>query len=152
MAIYPDFEELLQCLNDAKARYLLVGAHAVAIYTEPRYTKDMDVWVEPSLANAGRVYRALEKYGAPVTHLTIDDLCNPEMVYQIGVEPVRIDIIMGISGLDFVTAWKNKKTTFFGKTKTFVLGKKELIKAKESAKRPQDKLDLAKLYKSQKIK
>ena len=152
MAVYQDFEDLLQCLNTARARYLLVGAHAVAIYTEPRYTKDMGVWVEPTKANAARVYKALQKFGAPMTGLTIKDLCDPEKIYQIGVEPVRIDIIMGLPRLNFARAWKNKTTTRFGKIKTFVLAREDLIKAKGSTKRPQDKIDLQKMLKVGRIK
>ncbi len=146
MAVYQDFEDLLRCLNGAKVRYLIVGAHAVAFYTEPRYTKE-DIWVDPDPKNAERVYKALGKFGAPLQGLKVEDLTNPKLVYQIGVAPVRVDIIMGIGYLKFSEAWRHKRAASFGKEKMFVLGIKELITAKKAASRPQDKLDLDKLQK-----
>lgn len=76
----------------------MVGAHAVMFHTEPRWTKDIDIWIEPSVQNAKRVWKALKEYGAPIVvdKLTLKDLTNPVMVYQIDLPPVRIDIPMGI--------------------------------------------------------
>lgn len=145
MANNQDFEDMLRCLNDAKTRYLIVGAYAVAFYTEPRYTKDIDIWIEPTPNNAKRVYEALRKFGAPIKDLTIEDLSNPKLVYQIGVAPVRIDIIMCLQGITFADAWKNKKVTRFGKQRTYIMGISELMKAKKVSKRPQDIIDFEKL-------
>jgi hypothetical protein len=152
MAIHQDFEDLLRCLNDAKAKYLIVGAHAVAIYSEPRYTKDLDIWVEPTRENAPKVYEALKRFGAPLKNLHIEDLTKPRMFYQIGVAPVRVDIIMGIKGVDFSQAWPNRKTAHFGKERVHILGIDELVAAKRASARPQDKLDLKKLAKASKSK
>jgi hypothetical protein len=88
-----DFRDLLQCLNEAGARYLIVGAYAVIYHSEPRYTKDLDIWTEPTPDNAGRVWNALVQFGAPLADLTIADLTNPDVVFQMGIEPNRIDII-----------------------------------------------------------
>lgn len=137
----------MRCLNERSVRYLIVGAHAVAYYSEPRYTKDIDIWVDPNSENAKNVYNALKDFGAPLESLKIEDLTNPEMVFQMGVEPIRIDILMGIGGLEFSKAWGNKEETTFGETKVYIIGIDELAKAKQSSNRPQDKLDLAKLKK-----
>lgn len=148
MAIHQDFEDLLRCFNAARVRYLLVGAYAVSLYTEPRYTKDVDILVDTAPENAERVLEALQRFGAPVRELSVDDLTNPELVYQIGVAPVRIDIMMGIDGVDFVRAWPKRKTVPFGKTRAYVLALDDLIKAKRASARPQDRLDLQKLSKA----
>lgn len=152
MAVYPDFEDLLRCLNVAKARYLIVGAHAVSFYTEPRYTKDLDIWVNPSPENAAKVHKALGEFGAPIKNLRIEDLTKPNLFYQLGIAPVRIDIIMSISGVDFSKAWQNRKSTRFGKIKVNIIGIEELVRSKKVAMRPQDRIDLGKLAKLKKLK
>jgi len=147
MANNQDFEDLLRCLNDAKAKYLIVGAYAMAFYTEPRYTKDIDIWIEPSKTNGKKVYSALTKFGAPIKGLRMEDLEDPELVYQIGVAPMRIDIMMKIDGVGFDQAWKNRKRTKFGSQNVNILGIKDLIKNKKATDRPQDKIDLKYLQK-----
>lgn len=142
MPINKDFEELFHLLNSAHAKYLMVGAYAVIHYTEPRYTKDIDIWVEPGIENAKKTYQALKKFGAPLGHLTLKDLTNPKMVYQIGVEPNRIDILMGIGKLPFRAAWKNRRETRYGKERISVIDLKDLIRAKRIAGRPHDQSDL----------
>jgi hypothetical protein len=99
-----DFSDLLQAFNEESVEYLVVGGYAVIKYTEPRYTKDIDIWVNASLENAERVMRALVKFGAPLSGLTADDFCDPENFYQIGVAPTRVDIIMGIDGRELTIA------------------------------------------------
>ena len=152
MAVYPDFEDLLRCLNAAKARYLIVGAHAVSFYTEPRYTKDLDIWIDPSPENAAKVYKALGKFGAPIKNLCVEDLTRPNLFYQLGIAPVRIDIIMSISRVNFSDAWKKRKPTRFGNIQVNIIGIEELIKSKKAVMRPQDRIDLSKLAKSKKLK
>ncbi|HUT59047.1 MAG TPA: hypothetical protein VNA25_14455, partial [Phycisphaerae bacterium] len=90
-----DFRDLFRTFNTCGVRYLLVGAHAVMHYAEPRYTKDLDILIDPAPANAARAWRALAEFGAPLEGLTLGDLSNPEMVYQIGMAPNRIDVMMG---------------------------------------------------------
>jgi len=152
MSVHQDFEDLLRCLNTVKAKYLIVGAHAVAVYSEPRYTKDLDIWVEATRENALKVYEALKEFGAPIKNLKVEDLTNKELFYQIGVAPIRIDIIMGLKGVDFSEAWKNKKTTKFGKEHIYVLGLDDLVKTKKTAARPRDKEDLRKILKAKKLR
>jgi hypothetical protein len=91
MLFNPDFKEMLRALSDAKIDFLLVGAYAVAAHRHPRATGDLDLWVRPNSETAPRVYRDLADFGAPLHDLTIDDLAKPGLVFQIGVEPSRID-------------------------------------------------------------
>ena len=93
MAINRDFSDLYAALNAAGARYLLVGGHAVAFHARPRFTKDLDVWVEPTAANAALVFDALEKFGAPLGALRVEDLATAGIIFQIGIPPNRIDIL-----------------------------------------------------------
>jgi hypothetical protein len=95
MGINRDFRDLLSELSDLEARFLVVGAHAVIFHTTPRYTKDLDIWVEPAPENASRVYEALARFGAPLDDLTVADLSTPGTIFQIGVEPNRIGVLPG---------------------------------------------------------
>ncbi len=150
MQVNPDFNDLLQYLNAAKIRYLVVGAYAVIHHTEPRYTKDLDIWIATDPENAQKTYDVLKKFGAPVEQITPKDLTNPELIYQIGIEPNRIDIIMGLKGLDFEQAWKEKVESTYGNEKVYILGLDHLLHAKETAGRPQDKIDANELRLTQK--
>lgn len=142
-----DYRDLFKIFNKFKVRYLLVGGYAVIYYTEPRFTKDIDIWVNPEAKNAEQVYKALDKFGAPLKNIGIDDFKNKKLIYQIGVAPVRIDIIMSLPGINFNDAWKRKKLAKYDKIQVNIINIKDLIKAKENLKRPQDILDIAKLKK-----
>ena len=105
MAINPDFSDLYAALNDAGARYLLVGRDALAFHAHPRFTKDLDIWIGATRDNAAAVYRALEAFGAPLDTLRTDDLATDGIVFQIGIPPNRIDILTSIDGVQFDEAW-----------------------------------------------
>jgi hypothetical protein len=137
-----DFRDLLLCLNEGGVRYLIVGAYAVIYHTEPRYTKDLDIWVEPTAENAAKVWRALASFGAPLDDLSVADLSNPDMIYQIGVEPNRIDLIMEIKGLSFTEAWKNRVITSYDDQPVSLLSWEHILLAKKAAGRPRDLLDV----------
>ena len=145
MGINRDFKELFSTLNTCRVRYLVAGAHAVMYHTEPRFTKDLDLWVEPIPENAKRVWAALVEFGAPLRDLTEADLCNPKMVYQIGVAPNRVDIMMGVPGIRFATAWGNRVPGEYGGVPINIMGRKDLMRAKRTAGRPQDLIDLSAL-------
>lgn len=145
MPANPDFKELLSIFNAEHVEYLVAGAHAVIYHTEPRYTKDLDIWVNPTPANAARVHRALSRFGAPLREVTVADFCDPETIYQIGVAPNRIDIIAGVDGVTFAEAWADRVETTYAGVPIPLMGKASLIKAKRAAGRPQDLLDLDKL-------
>lgn len=142
MQIPLDYKELLKILNKHQAKYLIVGAYAVAYYAEPRYTKDIDIWIESSPNNARKVYSALKKFGAPLENITLNDFTNENLMYQIGVAPVRVDIIMGLKGLNFEKAWENRTKTKLEGIKVNIVGLEELIKSKKKAKRAMNGRDL----------
>lgn len=135
------FKELLQSFNEHQVRYLVVGAYAVMKYTEPRYTKDLDIWVEPTDENASRVYEALVYFGAPITEVTPFDFTDPGMMFQIGLAPHRIDILMAVKGLDFKDAWERRVQAAFEDVRMNVVSKEDLLISKEAAGRPQDLID-----------
>ena len=145
MKVISDYEDLFKILNTEKIKYLIVGAYAVMYYSEPRYTKDIDVWIIPELNAVNNIYKALRSFGAPLKGLQPEDFNDKDMILQIGVAPVRIDILLSTPGISSPEAWKNKKQIRYGKTPVNTLGKKDLIKAKKKAGRPQDKIDLEKL-------
>jgi hypothetical protein len=89
-----DFKELLSTFNAAKVRYLVVGGYAVMTYTEPRYTKDLDLWIEATPRNAWAVFRALKEFGAPLAGLSEADFSREGFFYQLGRPPARVDILM----------------------------------------------------------
>jgi len=145
MDVNPDFRDLLRLFNDAGSRYLVVGAHAVAYHAEPRYTKDLDLWVEPSPANAHRVFEALTRFGAPLNGVNSDLFADPDMVYQIGIEPNRIDVVMGMEALTFATAWRRRVRSSYGGVPVSILSKTDLIRNKCAVARAQDLLDVGRL-------
>ena len=140
-----DFEELLFALSSERAEFLIVGAYAVMAVTEPRYTKDLDVWVQPTRTNARRVFRALEEFGAPLSNLKVSDLSREGIIFQIGVEPVRIDILTQVDGLVFEGARARARLGRYGKVEVAFLSVADLIVNKTLVGRPQDLLDVAKL-------
>ena len=145
MDISLDYKDLFRILNRHKVKYLVIGAYAVAFYAEPRYTKDIDIWVSNDTANIGRLYKALVDFGAPLKGVSAADFANKKMIYQIGVAPVRIDILMGVSEIKFENAWKNRKKSKYGGIAINILGVKELIYSKKKAGREHDISDIKKL-------
>jgi hypothetical protein len=143
------FKELLRKFNDLQVRYLIVGAYAVMKYTEPRYTKDLDIWVDTTPENASRVFRALAEFGAPMQSVTVEDFTNPELVFQIGIEPHRIDIMMHVKGLGFSQAWANRVEAKFEEVAILLVSKEDLLISKTAAGWPQDLIDAAQLKSDQ---
>lgn len=148
MAVNPDFKDLLLALSDAQARFLIVGAHAVMYFTAPRYTKDLDIWVDPTPENAPRVLAALSLFGAPLFDLEIQDLAKPGVTFQIGIEPNRIDLLTEVEGLDFDRAFERQVGTSYGGVTIGLLCLDDLIVNKEAVGRLQDQLDVQALRKA----
>lgn len=144
-----DLKDLFRIFNEYGVKYLVVGAYAVIYYAEPRYTKDLDIWVEPAVKNAERVWKALKVFGAPLDSVTIDDFSDRELIYQIGIAPNRIDIMMDIPGVDFSSAWENRVEASYDKEPIHIIGINDLIEAKKTSNREQDRLDLRNLELSQ---
>ncbi len=137
----PDFRDMLSALSAVGADYLLVGAYALAAHGHPRATGDLDIWIRPEPENALKVYRTLAEFGAPLHDLTIDDLVTPGMVFQIGVEPCRIDILTTISGVQFSTAWEQKMAIEIDGLRLYVIGRADLLINKRACGRPKDIAD-----------
>lgn len=141
MAANPDFRDLIFELNAAGVEFLLVGDHALAAHGVIRFTKDMDLWIRPSSANADRVWTALERFGAPMSRLQKEDFARPAMVVQIGLAPNRIDLLTRVDGLEFAEAWEGRIHSQYGDQEVQVLGRNDLIRNKRAAGGPQDLLD-----------
>jgi hypothetical protein len=107
----PDFRDMLSAFIEEGVEFLLVGAYAMAAHKMPRATRDIDLWVRPDVENSKRVMRALEKFGAPTFQVNEEDFQTPDMVYQFGVAPVRIDIITSIDAVEFAEAWQERMIT-----------------------------------------
>ena len=137
-----DFVEMLSALSAAGVRFLVVGAHALAAHGAPRATGDLDIWVEATRENAARVLEALGRFGAPLYDLTVDDLCAEDTVFQIGLPPSRIDILTGISGVDFEGAWSRRLDIPIGDLTVGTLGRADFVSNKRASGRPKDLLDL----------
>ncbi|MGH9412862.1 MAG: nucleotidyltransferase [Terriglobales bacterium] len=136
---------LLSELSAAEVKFLVVGAYAMAWYGLPRGTKDLDLWVEPSLANAEHVMHALAQFGAPLAHVTVDDFARPGAVYQIGKDPVRADVLTELTGLDFGAAWQRRQAGELGGVAVQYLGREDFLINKRAVARPQDLVDAARL-------
>ena len=153
MAENPHYRELLQLLNEFDVEYLIVGGFAVMKYGEPHYTKDLDVWVHNSPENSRRVVEALKKFGAPLDHdgITEETFAGKQLVYQIGIAPVRIDILTEITGVDFGDAWTRRvASTFFGVPVHFI-SLDDLVINKQALGRDRDLQDLQPKPKSPKL-
>lgn len=138
----PDFKELLNLFKKYKVRYLVVGGYAVMKYTEPRFTKDLDLWVAVDRENAESTFSALKEFGAPLAGLTVDDFAKPGYFYQMGRAPLRVDIMMSIPGVEFEQAWPKRIDFVTGELSIPFISRGDLILSKKAAGRPQDKLDL----------
>jgi hypothetical protein len=136
-----DQAEFVACLARHDVRALIVGAHALAMHAKPRYTRDLDVYVDPSPENARRILTALEEFGFGALGITEADL-RAHRVVQLGHEPNRIDIMTSIDGVTFEEAWSSRVEGTFGGEKVFFIGKAALMRNKAASARPQDLADL----------
>lgn len=146
----PDFKDLLSAFNANGVEYLVVGAHALAAHGRVRATGDLDIWVRPEPANAGRVMRALAEFGAPLHDLSIEDLSRPGTIFQIGVATLRIDILTGIDAVEFDEAWPSRFVARFAGEAVAVLSVEHLMRNKRAVGRAQDLADVEWLEKSAK--
>jgi hypothetical protein len=138
-----DFRDMLSALSAAGAEFLVVGAHAMAAHGLVRATGDLDIWVRSSDSNATKVWDALRAFRAPLSRLSVHDLTDADVVFQMGVEPNRIDILSSISGVTFDEAWSNRREVDIGGLRVPVIGRRELLLYKRAAGRPKDLADVA---------
>lgn len=139
----PEWNEFLSALIARKVRFVLIGGHAVAGHGEPRLTEDLDVFVEPALANAKRLRAALVDFGFGDVAPSPTELAKPDKIFMLGQKPYRIDILTGIDGVSFADAWASRVEAEFAVTPLFVIGRDALIANKRAAGRTKDLLDIA---------
>jgi hypothetical protein len=146
-----DFKELLNLFAKHNIRYLVAGGYAVMKYSEPRFTKDLDVWIATDPENASSVYVALKEFGAPLANLTPDDFTRKDYFYQMGRPPLRVDIMMSILGVEFEESWKNREEVELDGLRIPFISRSDLIQAKKASGRPQDKIDVEKLKRAEQL-
>lgn len=137
----PDYAEILSALFAENAEFIVVGAFALAAHGAPRTTGDIDLWVNPDPANAQRVWKALLRFGAPLAGLSLEDFSKPDVVFQMGVPPVRIDLLTSIDGVEWSEAWAGHVVKDVEGVRVPVLSDTHLIKNKRATGRPQDLVD-----------
>lgn len=140
-----DFNELLSVFNGHKVKYLVVGGYAVGFYSQPRATKDLDLFVQPDPDNGKAIYSALAQFGAPLAELTPDDFVKRGFFFRMGKAPLMIEILPDIKGVEFDGAWgKRVETTIDPETglKAFFISREDLIAGKLASGRPQDLADV----------
>ena len=138
MKTIPDFEDLVRLLAKHRARYLIVGGLAVIYHAKPRYTKDIDLWVDPSASNLRRANRALEEFGSPF----LLKVGKPDEILQIGVAPTRVDILQKVSGVRFATAWRKRIRSPYGRTGANWIDLDSLIQTKRGLSGPRHQEDV----------
>ena len=149
MFVNSDFTDLLNLFNEGGVRYLVIGGYAIIQYAEPRFTKDLDLWISTDATNAATVYKALKSFGAPLAGLTEADFAEEGCFYQMGVPPMRVDLLMGIPGGNFEQAWRNRNEVDFDGLIVPFISRQDLIASKRASGRPQDLIDADLLSKAE---
>ena len=152
MRVEKDYEEFLSLLNKHNVKYCIIGAFAVAFYAKPRYTKDIDILVEPSDDNAKKILEAIGEFGFGKLAISIEDITEEGNILQLGYEPLRIDLLNKLEGFRFQDIWQNRVTGDYGSEKVYIIGLDDLIKNKKMSDRPSDKIDIELLEKGRKAK
>jgi predicted nucleotidyltransferase len=143
-----DLRELLLAFNEQNVEYLLVGGYAVGFHAQPRATKDLDVFVRSDAKNSEAVFNALASFGAPLDGLSPSDFrSDPGSVFQVGVEPARIDILQQIDGITFAEAWEQRVKVSIEGLRVHIISSEHLIRNKLASGRPQDIADVAAIRK-----
>jgi len=142
MEVQPDFKELLELLNAHKAEFIIAGAYALAFHGAPRFTGDIDIYVKPDPENAEKILSALKEFGFGSLDLTKEDLQNPDKVIQLGVAPVRVDLITSITGVPWQEASAGKVQGTYGDVPVYYLGRKEFLSNKKALGRKKDLADI----------
>lgn len=142
MELNPDFKEFLQSLNENDVRYLVVGGYAVAFHGHPRYTKDIDIWIDLDEQNARKVVKALVDFGFSSLNLTPTDFLEPDNVIQLGYPPRRIDLLIGLEGAAFEECYSARLEAEMEGIRVCFIDRENLARLKRAAGRPQDLADL----------
>lgn len=139
----PEFHEILSEFCAGEVRFLLVGAYALAVHGLPRATGDIDLWISRDRENAERVWQALVRFGAPMGEISPSDFEEPELIFQIGVAPRRVDVITDVDGLDFTEAWDRRTSATVEGLTIPVVSSEDLLRNKRASGRPKDLGDIA---------
>jgi hypothetical protein len=142
MEVQKDFKEFFALLNANKVDFMIVGGYALAYHGAPRYTGDIDVFIKPDSKNAQRIMMVLEEFGFSSLELSIDDFKKKDSVVQLGLPPVRIDIITSISGVTWEQADASKEPGKYGEVPVFYIGKKQYLANKRATGRAKDIADI----------
>ncbi|AKD03526.1 hypothetical protein POKO110462_17335 [Pontibacter korlensis] len=142
MELTDNFQGFVKLLNTSSAEYIIAGGFAVALYGYPRYTGDIDIWINPSAENATKVLAVLQELGYSEQEVNLEDLTTTDIVVQLGYPPNRIDLATGMAGVEFTSCWASKAAIPFGDTRANFISLKDLKKNKKATARQQDLLDL----------
>lgn len=142
MVLNQDFKEFLQSLNDNNVRYLIVGGYAMAFHGHPRYTKDLDIWIDLEESNAVRIVHALRDFGFASLNLKPSDFLEPDTIIQLGYPPSRIDLLVGLEGAAFDDCFAHRQVESIDSVVLNVIDRTNLIRIKREAGRPQDLADI----------
>jgi predicted nucleotidyltransferase len=145
MALNQDFKEFIQSLNNNQVQYLVIGGYAVAFHGHPRYTKDIDIWIDPNQENAVRIVAALDEFGFGELGLTELDFLEPGQIIQLGYPPNRIDILTSIKGVEFVACYPSRAIVDLDGVITNFINLENLIQNKRASGRHQDLADIENL-------
>ena len=142
MEIQEDYKEFLRLFNAHVVEYLVVGGYALAFYGKPRFTGDLDLLINRDRKNAERVFAALRDFGFGSLELSVEDFMEPEQVVQLGLPPIRIDIVTSLDGISWNNAWKGKLSGTYDDIPVHFIGRKEFIANKRATGRSQDLADI----------
>ena len=142
MEVQNDFKELLELFNKHRVEYLIVGGYAIAFHGAPRYTGDIDILVKAEHRNAEKIISALDDFGFGSLGLQPADFEKPGMIVQLGVAPVRIDIVTSITGVSWESAYSNRVKGIYGDIAVDYLGREEMIANKRAIGRKKDLTDI----------
>ncbi|MGJ8697539.1 MAG: DUF6036 family nucleotidyltransferase [Verrucomicrobiaceae bacterium] len=137
-----DFKELLQVFNAHEVKYLIVGGYAAIHYSQPRYTKDLDLWIEPSLENARKIAKAFHVFGLPIEGFKIEDMADTGFQFFVGCPPCAFDFLTSILGLEFSSAWEKRVASTEDDIPVWYVSKEDLVIAKKAVSRDQDLKDI----------
>ena len=143
--MYQDFKDLLSAFHAHGVKYLVVGGYAVSFHAQPRATKDIDLFIKADAANAEATYAALAAFGAPTENIAVADLANPDQFIRFGREPLAVDILPAIDGVNFDAAWSRRIESVIdvrSGLKAFFISRDDLIASKLAAGRMRDLADV----------
>lgn len=143
-----DFRDLLRLLCEEQVEYLVIGGYAVIYHSQPRATKDLDVWLRPTTENAAKVARVFKKFGLPFIDVTEEDFANEGLQYAVGRPPCQLDFLTSVPGLEFEDCWPDRVDAEDEGVRILFLGKADLIQSKRVAGRAQDVADIEELMRA----